>query len=391
MRTLVLTFLLACLCLADSQGQASTVLVGVITSLTGEARGAGASQALAAEGWEDAVAADGGVFGVDVEVRVLDDAGSPTRAADQVRELAEDGALAVVCCTTPSATAQVSSVAEELGLLHLAVASTSGAEFESPGSPYWSFGLWPSETDQLSALVADALSTGRGTVALMTSEDAFGDAALRTLESLLGYAGLSLAHVERYPVGTRELRPEALVTAASQPGAVVVWGTGPDTEVAVSALRARGFEGIVYARSLLVATGPGRRLPAATYEGVRFPMPPIYAWKAPTTGACAAEVESMTGRIEQVYGGVPDLPAAAIVVDALDLVAAALEQLFLLQIPRDASTDVLRQALRDGAVGLGPRCTSSGLLDLEEGRRSAVAPASLLAPELTRFGDLRLP
>src|SRR5690606_10755089 len=44
---------------AIAQGPAPTVLVGVITSLTGEARGAGASQALAAEGWEEAAEAGG--------------------------------------------------------------------------------------------------------------------------------------------------------------------------------------------------------------------------------------------------------------------------------------------------------------------------------------------
>ena len=376
---------------ASAQGPSPTALVGVITSLTGEVRGAGASQALAAEGWEDAAEAGGGVFGLRVEVRVADDAGSPARAIEATRELVDAGALLIVCCTTPAATAEVSMVAEELGVLHLALSSSASNSFEAPGDQYWSFGLWPSETDQLSALVADALTAGRGSAALMTSEDEFGEETLRTLESLLGYAGIQLSRVERYPVGVDELRPEALLIASEQPGAVVVWGTGPDTEVAVSALRARGYEGIVYARSLLVATGPGRRLPAATFEDVRFPLPPAYVGVAPPTHACASEITSVLERIEQLYGGVSDLPAAAIVVDALDLVAAALEQLFLLQIPPDASVPVVRQALRDAAVGLAPRCAASGLLDLQEGRRSAVTPSSLVAPELTHSGDLRLP
>ena len=376
---------------AAAQGPAPAVLVGVITSLSGEARGAGASQALAAEGWEDAAAAGGGVFGLSVDVRVVDDAGSPARAVWAARDLVDAGALVIVCCTTPVATAEVSAVAEELGVLHLAVSSTSTGSFETSTAQYWSFGLWPSETDQLSALVADALTAGRGSVALMTSDDEFGDETLRTLESLLGYAGMQLSGVERYPQGTTELRPEALLIASEQPGAVVVWGTGPDTRVAVSALRARGYEGLVYARALLVATGPGRRLPAATFEDVRFPLPPAYAGTAPPTHACASAIASVLERIEQLYGGVSDLPAAAIVVDALDIVAAALEQLFLLQIPPDAPVPVVRQALRDAAVGLGPRCASVGLLDLQEGRRSAVTPSSLVAPELTLSGDLRLP
>lgn len=391
MRVVILLVVATVISTAAAQGPAPEVLVGVIASLTGEARGAGASEALAAEGWENSADAAGGVFGLRVDVRVVNDGGSATRAVELASELAEDGALVVVCCTTPAASAAVAQAAESLGLLHLAVSGTAGAEFDAAGNQYWSFGLWPSETDQLSALVADALTSGRGSVALMTSDDAFGDRAQETLESLLGYAGMRLVHVVRYAAGTRELRPEALVTASRQPGAVVVWGSGPDTQVAVSALRARGYEGIVYARAALVATGPGRRLPAATYEGVRFPLPPAYAGPIPPTHACAAEIASATERIDQLYGGVPDLPAAALVVDALDLFAAALEQLFLLQLPPDASVPVMRQALRDAAVGLAPRCAAGGLLDLQEGRRSAVTPSSLLAPELSRSGDLRLP
>src|SRR5690606_37182008 len=114
-----------------------------------ETRGAGASQALAAEGWEDAAEAGGGVFGLRVEVRVVDDAGSPARAVEATRELVDDGALVIVCCTTPAATAEVSAVAEDLGVLHLAMSSTSGPNFEATPNPYWSFGLFPSETDQL--------------------------------------------------------------------------------------------------------------------------------------------------------------------------------------------------------------------------------------------------
>ncbi len=385
--------LLAALLLSWSAAQPATneVLVGVIASRTGEARVAGASQSLAATGWHDAARAAGGVFGVHVAVRALDDAGSPARAADLARELAADGAWAVVCCTTSAATAAVADVAEEQGLLHLALADPAPGSFGVAEVGYWSFGLWPTETDALSAIVADALTSGRHTAALFTTDDELGDSAKETLDALLGYAGMRLVHAERFGAGADELRPEALLVATSQPGAVVVWASGPDTATAVRALRARGYEGIVYARSVLFAPG-GQRPPGAVFDGVRFALPPAFAADdLPEVYACGAAVASVAERTSQLYGGVTDLPAAAGVVDALDLLAASVEQLFMLQLPLESPLAVLRQALRDAAVGLGPRCGASGVVDLQEGRRSAVVPGSLVAAEVGPSGGLRLP
>lgn len=375
----------------SSAQPAGGVSVGVIASRTGEAAGAGASQALAAFGWARETREAGGVFGVRVDVEVLDDAGSPARAAEQARRLAEGGAWAVVCCTTPAATAAVSAVAEELGLLHLALSDPSPLTVSTRGSTYWTFTLWPTEVDALSAAVADALAAGRGSFALMTTDDGYGDAVADALRSLVGYAGMRLVREERFATGATELRPEALLVATSQPGAVAVWASGPDTATAVSALRARGYEGLVYVRPALAAPA-SPRLPAATYEGVRFPLPPVYVADAlPPAYVCRAEVAAATERIAQLYGGVADVPAAAGVVDALDLVAAAIEQLYLMQLPPDSSLPVLRQALRDAAVGLPPRCGAWGQLDLQEGRTSAVVAGSLVGVEVGPRGALRLP
>ncbi len=374
-----------------AQGAAPQALVGVIASRTGEARTAGASQTLAAAGWSEAERSGGGVFGTDVRVEVADDAGSPARAAELARELAGDGAWALVCCTTPAATAAVRDVAEELGLLLLALSDPAPLELTTRGTTYWTFGLWPSEADALAAVVADALSEGRGTLALMTTDDAYGDAVSSTLGSLLGYAGMRLVHEERFAPGAAELRPEALLVATSQPGAVAVWAPGPATAVAVAALRARGYEGLVYARSALVAPG-GPTLAAATFADVRFAVPPAFvADELPPSRTCAAEVAGVSERVAQLYGGVADLPAAAGVVDALDLLAAALEQFYVLQIPLDSPLPVLRQALRDAAVGLGPRCGASGSLDLQEGRPSAVVAGTLVAATVGAGGELGLP
>src|SRR5690606_8309926 len=180
----------------------------------------------------------------------------------------------------------------------------SAAPVERANSVSWSFAPSPSASDAQAAVVADAIAQGRASVAPMAPEDAFGDDLTDTLASLLGYAGMRLAHVERFAPGATELRPEALLVATKQPGAVAVWASGPDTEVAVRALRARGYEGLVYARSALAAPG-GPRLSASAFEGVRFALPPAFApVDVPSSHECADALTAVAERLEQLYGGV---------------------------------------------------------------------------------------
>lgn len=369
-----------------------TVRVGVIVSRSGVARAAGASQALAATAWEDASRRSGGVFGVTVLVTVEDDGGVPATAASLAQGLVGRGVHAIVCCSTAAATRAVAQVAEAEGVLLLAATELAGLG-STRAAGYWSFALWPDDTDGLSATVADVLRGGRGSAALMTLDNDFGTGAETALASLLRYAGLADSGVVHYAPGTGELRPEALLTASRLPGAVIVWGLADDLQVAVRALRARGYEGPTYGRGGLLAPGTGAQagggLGLAALVDVRFAVPPALAPDAlPADYACADAVARVRRDLAAAYGGVIDLAAAAPVVDALDLVARGVEQLLALQLP-PVPVASERQALRDAVVALPETCGAGGLLDLEEGRRSAVVPRGLVTVQVAPYGGLR--
>lgn len=374
--------LLLTLLTAQALAQSSGVSVGVITSRSGAAQASGASQALAASVWEAATAQAGGIYGVEVKVAVEDDGGVPDTAVRLARQLITEGVHAIVCCTTASASRAVAQVAEEMGVLLLS--PTELSSFTAPQvNSYWSFGLWPDDTDALSATVAAVLRHGRGTAALMTLDNDFGARTQVVLDSLLGYAGMSLAGSVHYAPGTSELRPEALLLATGLPGAVIVWGLSDDLQVAVRALRARGYDGLVFGRSALLTANRGSAL-----AEVRFAVPPSVASQAlPADYVCSAAVARVSDGLAGAYGGVIDLVAAAPIVDALDLVAAGIEQLLALQLPQvPIATE--RQALRDALVGLPEQCGAGGLLDLQERRSSAVVPRGLVSVSVGQFGNL---
>ncbi len=364
--------LLAILLLLASASAATPFSIGVIVSKEGTARVAGDAESLAAIAYASRLRASGGIFGTPVDLRVEDDAGDPAQALDAARTLIGDGVDALVCCTTQAASEQVARLAEASGVVLL-----SPSPLESvAGTPYWSFSLAPRDKDALAAVVADASARGLRSLALMTLDNGFGDSMVADLKALLAVAGLGYAGDARYPPGAAVLTPEALWVATRQPGAVVIWGLKDDLMTALDGLARRGYRGPVYARSALLKPVMGG-LALGRLEGVRFAVAPVtVAQGLPDGATCADAARSAADRLRAVYGGVIDLAPAAPAYDAIDLLAAAFEQVAALRLP-DASVSARRQAVRDSLVGLPPTCGAGGLYDLREGSHEALQPAGL--------------
>ncbi len=364
--------LLAILLTLGSAAAATPFTVGVIVSKEGTARVTGSAEALAAIAYASRLRASGGIFGTPLDVRVEDDAGDPTKAVQAAHTLIADGIDALVCCTTEAASVQVARVAETSGVVLLSPSSLEDAA----GTPYWSFSLAPRDKDALAAVVADASARSLGSLALMTLDNGFGDAAVKDLKALLSVAGLGYAGEARYPPGADVLTPEALWVATRQPGGVVVWGLKSDLLPAVDGLDRRGYRGPVYARSALLKPVMGG-LALGRLDGVRFAVAPVtVAQGLPKSATCAEAARTAADRLRGVYGGVIDLAPAAPVYDAIDLLRSAFEQVAALRLP-EGNISARRQALRDSLVGLPATCGAGGLYDLREGQRDAVEPAGL--------------
>lgn len=389
---------------AAAQGLHDGVLVGIITSsgtgtLPTALTRAGEAQRLVAMYWAHEINSAGGVFGVKVNLITSDDGGTSPGAVSAAHDAIDRGALLLVCCTTTAASNAVAAVAESAGVTLLS--PTDLAALADGAEPYWSFSFAPSDTDAVAAIVAYAYHDGRSSLALLALDGSLADNAEADLTALLAVVGMRLSHSARYPSGVRELRPEALLTASTQPGGVLVWGFHDDLVTAFRALRQRGYEGPVYARSELLSPGNAPLSPAQL-AGVRLAVAPaLVANPAPVTSApadpyavepggepgvvCAAPAALDRKRLANTAGATAQLPATVPLLGALDVLHDGLEQLIALQLPSNDAA-VLRQALRDTLVGLGPRCSGAGLVDLQDGRRSALLPRGLVVGVLGPTG-----
>jgi ABC-type branched-subunit amino acid transport system substrate-binding protein len=284
--------------LAGARAQTQPWTVGVVVSSSGTYADVGRPQAFAAERTAAALTLRG-VFGTPLRVEVRDDGGDPRRAEALANELAEAGAVAVLCCTTPAATARVAEALHARLTPHLALAETDLA------GRFWSFALVPDDRARLTAIAVDATRLGKVSLALMTLDTPYGAASEAALVQALADTGRSLAGETRYPADATVLTPEALWVATREPGAVVVWGLAGDLPVALDALSRRGYVGPVYARAAALPPFALRRLGAAgapmrdandLWAGVRSAVAPaVLAGRLPPEHPHAAAVDAFVG------------------------------------------------------------------------------------------------
>lgn len=371
-RALVPSVLLVILLFGHAVAQTAPWHVGVIVSRTGPFARTGALQAVAAERFGRSID-ERGVFGAPLHVDVRDDRGDPTRTAELARELAAEGAVAVICCTTAAATERVAPILEAAGTPLLALAEVALDD------AFWGFGLVPTDRARITAIAVDAAAEGKVSLGLMTLSTSFGDAAAESFARALEDAGREVAGEARYPADATVLTPEALWIATRQPGAVTVWGLTRDLPVALDGLRRRGFDGIVYARAEALPADAASRLGHATsprddvWRGLRAAVSPAtLAPYLPPEHPHAAAVLAFVGR---ALAGDPtavdalDRTTLARVDDALVWLLEALEQVAALGLNDDPT--VRRQAVRDALVGAAPAPLAAGLYDASEDRPQA--------------------
>ena len=341
-------------------------LVGVIVSSSAGGP-LGNEQARAAE-FTAAAFARQGVFGAPFAVEVRDDAGDPRRAASIASDLVDQGALVLVCCSTPAASERVSALAETIGVVLL---SLDGAADDR----YWTLPLRPDTRTQVTAAAVHAAERGETALALMTLDNAFGDEAAEAFERALADTARQPAGTVQYPPSATVLTAEALWAATRVPGAVVIWGLPRDTSLALDGLRRRGWYGPVYVRP--------EALPAGVWS--RLELTPSGPATQPTAGDAWWQVRSATAPVSvasllplehpnhaAALEALDRLTAAGVrhdpvvlanvarVADALALAHRAFEQVVALGLPPGLPVATVRQAVLDALVSAPPQALAAG-------------------------------
>jgi len=215
------------------------LLVGQTTGVTGNSALNVAETTLGTRLWIDAVNARGGVNGSLIEVRTLDDQGSSKQAAANARTLIErDQVLALFMIR---GTPQNEAVMPLLDRYDIAsIAPSSGAMLLSAPVNRHVFNVRNSYQAEAQRAVEQLASMGSTRIAILKTDDAFGDDSLAGATRGFSKMRLEPVFVEGFDKADPKFDGVAARLTQSNAQAVIVLGTASSVVKATRAIRAAG-------------------------------------------------------------------------------------------------------------------------------------------------------
>ncbi len=205
---------------------AKTIKIGAIFSVTGGASFLGAPEAKTAQMFADSLNAQGGINGQKIEMIIKDSGGSPEKAVSFARQLIEEEqVLAIIGPSTSGETMQIKRLCEENKMILISCAAA-----EVIVQPVASYVFkTPQKDSQAVTWIFDTMKKkGIRRIAVLSSNDGFGNAGKKQLEDMAKPAGMQILVNEVYDKQATDLSDILTkVKARSGVQAVVNWSIVP--------------------------------------------------------------------------------------------------------------------------------------------------------------------
>jgi branched-chain amino acid transport system substrate-binding protein len=217
--------------------QTSEIVIGITVTTTGPAAVLGIPERNSLE----FVAKE--IGGVPLKVIVLDDGGDPTNATTNSRRfVTESKADIIMGSSTTPATIAVSNVANEAGIPHIGLApfpiTTERAK--------WSVSMPQPIPIMGKVLYAHMKAHNVKTVGYIGYSDSYGDLWFNDFKSQGVPLGMTLVDEERFARPDTSVAGQVLKLVAANPDAVLVGASGTAAALPQTALRERGYKGLIY-------------------------------------------------------------------------------------------------------------------------------------------------
>jgi branched-chain amino acid transport system substrate-binding protein len=241
MRKFHLTAAVAAVALAlpvvPAAAQTSEITIGISISTTGPAAALGIPERNALEFVPKEIG------GVPLKVIVLDDGGDPTNATTNARRFVTESKADIIMgsATTPP-TIAISNVANEAGIPHLGLSPFP----ITPERAKWSVDL-PQPVPIMGKVLYEHMKAHNiKTVGYIGYSDSYGDLWFNDFKNQGIPMGLTLVDEERFARPDTSVAGQVLKLVAANPDAILVGASGTAAALPQTALRERGYKGLIY-------------------------------------------------------------------------------------------------------------------------------------------------
>ena len=245
--------------------QTSEITIGISISTTGPAAALGIPERNALEFVPKEIG------GVPLKIIVLDDGGDPTNATTNARRFVTESKADVIMgsATTPP-TIAISNVANEAGIPHLGLAPFP----ITPERAKWSADM-PQPVPIMGKVLYEHMKAHNiKTVGYIGYSDSYGDLWFNDLKKQGEAMGLQVVDDERFARPDTSVAGQVLKLVAANPDAVLVGASGTAAGLPQTALRERGYKGLIY-QTHGAASMDFIRISGAAAEGVIMASGPV--------------------------------------------------------------------------------------------------------------------
>src|SRR5882757_1274623 len=245
--------------------QTSEITIGITITTTGPAAALGIPERNALDFVTKEIA------GVPLKVIVLDDGGDPTNATTNARRfVTESKADIIMGSSTTPPTVAVSNVANEAGVPHFGLAPFP----ITPERAKWSVAMPQPVPLMGKGLYEHMKAHNIKTVGYIGYSDSYGDLWINDLKTQGVPLGLTIVGEERYARPDTSVTGQVLKLVAANPDAVLVGASGTAAGLPQTALRERGYKGLIY-HNHGAASMDFIRIAGAAAEGVIMASGPV--------------------------------------------------------------------------------------------------------------------
>jgi branched-chain amino acid transport system substrate-binding protein len=221
------------------------------------------------------------IDGVPLKLIVLDDGGDPTAATTNTRRFVTESRVDIIMgsCVTPASIA-VSNVANEAGIPHFGLSPFP----ITPERAKWSVDLPQSVPIMGKVLYEHMKAHNIKTVGYIGYSDSYGDLWFNDFKNQAVPMGMTLAVEERFARPDTSVAGQVLKLVAANPDAILIAASGAAAALPQTALRERGYRGLIY--QTYGAVGMDFiRIAGASAEGVIMSAGPVMSPETQPDGA----------------------------------------------------------------------------------------------------------
>lgn len=215
-------------------------IIGGFASLTGGGAALGQSWKQAVEIWQKTVIPDGKINGHPVEFLIQDDQSNPDLASQIVTKYATDNKVIALAGAT------FGNVLEAIRPLlddryHLPLMRIVGRYHDEEPLIKWAFSTLIDHTVAATLMIDYAKQQGWTKLAVVSSDDAFGQAMNQIVQKRIAAAGLTLVDNEVVPFTAADSTPQMTKIREAKPDAVVFYAAGTGATTAWKNLKQIGM------------------------------------------------------------------------------------------------------------------------------------------------------